>query len=89
MTSNYIEFEHDQSKVIVSYTFTNISTNARLFEFEIVTAGFFEYDGWWTYYRYEDDTKTNLLDKGKLFLNNPEQKTVYNKTNTTKKIYKR
>lgn len=86
--SNYIEFIHDQSDTSLGYTFEDMSTNERYLKFEVIT-DVFEYDGWYTYYRYEDDTKTDLIENGKLFLDNPKSTVQYNKAATEKIIYKR
>lgn len=89
MSSNYIEFIHDQSDVMVSDTFDNVSFNDRYYTFDIITKDFFPYDGWYTYYRYEDDTKATLIENGKIFLDDPKQNTVYNKADNEKIIYQR
>lgn len=86
--SNYIEFKHEQSNWITGMTFTNISSNSRLLQFEVITANLFRYDGWYTYFLYVDDTKTELIDEGKLLLKSEKTNTTYNVDNNTKKIYK-
>ena len=67
--TNYIEFIHDQSDASIGQTFTNISDAARLVKFELVTYNLFADPGWYTYYRYTDNTKTELIENGKLYLN--------------------
>jgi len=86
--TNYIEFIHDQSDSSVCTTVTSVASASRVIEFPIVTQGLFIYDGWHTYYRYEDDSKSNLIDKGKIFLDNPKS-TVSYQPKVEKKIYKR
>lgn len=87
--SNYIEFVHDQSDVSIGYTLEDMSSNDRYHKFEINTKAMFEYDGWYTYYRYEDDTKDVFIENGKAFLENPKSTTQYSKVPTEKIIYKR
>lgn len=84
---NYIEFIHEQSGVSIGDTFTNISTNGRLVTFEVITKDFFKYTGWYSYFRYEDDTKVTLLDHGKCYLNEDGSVIEYKKDEEQKIIY--
>lgn len=86
---NYIEFIHDQSDFTTGSTFINLSTNDRLAQYTIITENYLTYSGWYGYFRYDDITKTNLLEQGKLYLNDPLTKTTYSNNNDEKIIYKR
>ena len=87
MSTEYIEFIHEQSDWTTGSTFTDVSLNNRIISFQIVTENYFLYDGWYKYYRYEDDTKSTLIDKGKLFLRKSTDKTVYESPDEDKIIY--
>lgn len=86
--SNYIEFIHDQSDASLGDTFQDISDNSRVESYNIITKGFFEYPGWYTYYRYTDINKTFFIEKGKLYLNEPTDSSTYYRPTKAKKIYK-
>lgn len=86
--TNYIEFFHDQTDVSLNVTLTSIMSGNRVVKFPIVTKDLFPYDGWYTYFRYDSSTKESLLDKGKVFLNNPKSTVTY-APKIEKKIYKR
>ena len=85
----YIEFKHEQSDWTTGKTFTDISLNDRYIMFEIITENFFEYDGWYSYYLFEDDSKEILIDYGKLLVKNDIDKLIYSNTDKEKIIYNR